>query len=815
MHLRNEIVKKLIKTRECVIKEEYAILLQLVGQFNPFKTEMPPEMKAAREKEKREKETELAKMLKEKKLQEDIANGEEQEEAPEEVQEATDDDIKKDQLEAVKRSEETKKKHEEALNKHEDSGEEQSDQATMSDESDNNNNENEEQSAENNEAIVAEGQNEIVQEDEQNKEGQSVDQLQKDKLGEQGEEGLIDNQIQDGLIDGQTQNEQNENKTDDDQQRESDQSGQEAGGQQSGGDDTNQDLSIENQSSSLNGVDQENGENQNQDTETQQKPEDDTTETHFSIVDIQSHIIYPSLYTRQIVPLRNSVVVESKYTVYQDNQRLAKPLQDYKSCGYAYLDIKPSQNNFFVQIQIDNFDDLYDPYPIGFGVYAYQMLDRLKGWRNQDDQLWCIDKESEDLWQFGALYRSDGTFIDSYMFGEYFKYKVEKQAIRETKINIYFSNKNRVAFTFDDDKTVMLTCVNPKFKYYVPIFETKAYKGVPSVTLLQYVDDISIPFEYSDSIDNLRNAFSKIFNLVSKFIIEKRGSFNEDDDDFTLSGIDDEKKASINMWDIKLYDQQYEWWIKIEDLTQEKQKINMCIGINQMSSEEIITDLFDRQYKAQVAYLCDKNDFIHTFFQECPISSNPILFVPGTVLRFRLSNYLLEVHDGYQFAYFSLRVAGKTGIVPSAIIMSDSKNRITFLKGPTDFGPNPIADRVDFEQLNRENFANYDIFTFPVLEKAKNGLFKANTNEPLFKKNQIPQPGKREPPLGKNYEQEEEKEPAEEPQIQKEEEPSNNLPPNEETKLTSSNVPTESHADIRNLFIKFRWRYQCEMFNYL
>lgn len=36
----------------------------------------------------------------------------------------------------------------------------------------------------------------------------------------------------------------------------------------------------------------------------------------------------------------------------------------------------------------------------------------------------------------------------------------------------------------------MLTCVNPKFKYYVPIFETKAYKGVPSMTLLQYIDDI-------------------------------------------------------------------------------------------------------------------------------------------------------------------------------------------------------------------------------------------------------------------------------------------------------------------------------------
>lgn len=40
---------------------------------------------------------------------------------------------------------------------------------------------------------------------------------------------------------------------------------------------------------------------------------------------------------------------------------------------------------------------------------------------------------------------------------------------------------------------------------------------------------------------------------------------------------------------------------------------------------------------------------------------------------------------------------GKTGVIPSAIIKSDSKNKITFLKGPVDFGPNPLADRVDFE----------------------------------------------------------------------------------------------------------------------
>lgn len=118
-----------------------------------------------------------------------------------------------------------------------------------------------------------------------------------------------------------------------------------------------------------------------------------------------------------------------------------------------------------MQVQIDNLDDLYDKYAIGVGVYAWQMLDRLRGWRNTQDQLWCLDKDSEDLWQYGALYRSDGTFIDSYMLGEYFKYKVNKEAVRSTKINVYFTHKNRVAFTFDDEKTVILACVNPKLKY--------------------------------------------------------------------------------------------------------------------------------------------------------------------------------------------------------------------------------------------------------------------------------------------------------------------------------------------------------------
>ena len=35
--------------------------------------------------------------------------------------------------------------------------------------------------------------------------------------------------------------------------------------------------------------------------------------------------------------------------------------------------------------------------------------------------------------------------------------------------------------------------------------------------------------------------------------------------------------------------------------------------------------------------ICDKKDFIHTFFEECPIAENTITIVSGTILRFRLS----------------------------------------------------------------------------------------------------------------------------------------------------------------------------------
>ena len=159
------------------------------------------------------------------------------------------------------------------------------------------------------------------------------------------------------------------------------------------------------------------------------------------------------------------------------------------------------------------------------------------------------------------------------MFGEYFKYKVDKEAMRSTKIKIYFSDKNRVAFTFDDEKSMILTCVNPKFKYYVPIFELKAYKGVPSITMEEYVQDVEIPFKYSDNDDAIySNFYEQTFPVLENYYVEKRNSFYEDDDDYTLSG-NGGKSASINMWETRLYEEPQEWWVRIDELHDDKNQI--------------------------------------------------------------------------------------------------------------------------------------------------------------------------------------------------------------------------------------------------
>jgi len=68
----------------------------------------------------------------------------------------------------------------------------------------------------------------------------------------------------------------------------------------------------------------------------------------------------------------------------------------------------------------------------------------------------------------------------------------------------------------------------------------------------------------------------------------------------------------------------------------------------------------------------------------------------GTILRLRISNYLMEIHDGYNSVYFSLRSLGRTGVIPSAVIIGHPSNKITFLNAPLKyFGPNPFESRVD------------------------------------------------------------------------------------------------------------------------
>lgn len=70
IHFRNEIKEKIIKKRKCVVVEEDFSFIQMVLSFNPFKKEMPKEVRDRREQEKKDgkdkKETELGKMIKEK-----------------------------------------------------------------------------------------------------------------------------------------------------------------------------------------------------------------------------------------------------------------------------------------------------------------------------------------------------------------------------------------------------------------------------------------------------------------------------------------------------------------------------------------------------------------------------------------------------------------------------------------------------------------------------------------------------------------------------------------------------------------------------
>jgi hypothetical protein len=93
-----------------------------------------------------------------------------------------------------------------------------------------------------------------------------------------------------------------------------------------------------------------------------------------------------------------------------------------KACSYSFLSIKPfhSKTTALVKITLVQLDYTNGVYPIGIGVFATEMLDHLRGWRNAGTQMWCI---GEDLMQFGALYRSDGTLFDSHQLGEYNTYR--------------------------------------------------------------------------------------------------------------------------------------------------------------------------------------------------------------------------------------------------------------------------------------------------------------------------------------------------------------------------------------------------------
>jgi hypothetical protein len=78
--------------------------------------------------------------------------------------------------------------------------------------------------------------------------------------------------------------------------------------------------------------------------------------------------------------------------------------------------------------------------------------------------------------------------------------------------------------------------------------------------------------------------------------------------------------------------------------------------------------------------ICNNNDFVNTFFEECPIYENPITLVSGSVLRIRLNNFLMEVTDRYRTVYFSIRRMGGTAVVPSVVLRTQG-NRVTFIRG--------------------------------------------------------------------------------------------------------------------------------------
>jgi hypothetical protein len=134
---------------------------------------------------------------------------------------------------------------------------------------------------------------------------------------------------------------------------------------------------------------------------------------------------------------------------------------------------------------------------------------------------------------------------------------------------MYFTRGNRIIYHLGDDKELIVTCVNAKFKYFVPLIELKAWRGKPIVRIDRYRSHTAIPFEFSDSPENIyKNFHDQEFVFLSKFFLEKRGSYNEIDDDYSLSG-DPEKvnaTSAINMWETSLFNEKYEWFVRIDNV---------------------------------------------------------------------------------------------------------------------------------------------------------------------------------------------------------------------------------------------------------
>jgi hypothetical protein len=98
--------------------------------------------------------------------------------------------------------------------------------------------------------------------------------------------------------------------------------------------------------------------------------------------------------TNKFIKIRESLTTyeENPFTIVQNNLLLPGPLQGYEcneinsnlACSYAYLAVPPLDlsSNVMITLSFVQFDFTNGVYPIGVGVYATEMLDLFRGWRN-------------------------------------------------------------------------------------------------------------------------------------------------------------------------------------------------------------------------------------------------------------------------------------------------------------------------------------------------------------------------------------------------------------------------------------------------